>query len=160
MPYADVHPSTTCPSSRMAARYSQRRSRCCPREVTIRDDNLATALASAAIDKKAFDVAILDMEALVDYTDRFVLCTARNRRQVQAIAEEVRKVAKEKYGLYPIGTEGMEAARWVLVDFGSVVVHVFDEPLRGFYDLDRLWGDAKRLPVPASPREEEPMFSP
>jgi ribosome-associated protein len=91
------------------------------------------------------------MRNLVAYTDVFVICSARNRRQVQAIADEVRKVGKE-LGLMPKGTEGLEAARWVLVDFGSVVVHVFDEPLRPFYDLDGLWRDAPRLPVPeASP---------
>lgn len=99
------------------------------------------------MDKKAFDVAILDMRQLVAYTDVFVIASARNRRQVQAIAEELRKVGKE-HGVMPQATEGLEAARWVCVDFGSVVVHVFDEPLRGFYDLDGLWRDAPRLPVP------------
>jgi ribosome silencing factor RsfS/YbeB/iojap len=88
------------------------------------------------------------MRSLVAYTDVFVIVSARNRRQVQAIAEEVRKAGKEKYGHLPNGIEGMEAARWVCVDFGSVVVHVFDEPLRGFYDLDGLWRDAPRLPTP------------
>lgn len=111
------------------------------------------------MDKKAFDVAILDMRNLVSYTDVFVVCSARNRRQVQAIADEVRKVGKEQFGLLPKGTEGLEAARWVLVDFGLVVVHVFDEPLRGFYDLDGLWRDAPRLPVPESAeRTDEPVY--
>lgn len=91
------------------------------------------------------------MKSLVAYTDTFVICSARNRRQVQAIAHEVRKVGKEKLGLMPKGTEGLEAARWVLVDFGPVVVHIFDEPLRAFYDLDGLWRDAPRLPVPEAP---------
>lgn len=107
------------------------------------------------MDKKAFDVVILDMRELVAYTDVFVLCSARNRRQVQAIAEELRKVGKEQFGVLPQATEGLAAARWVCVDFGSVVVHVFDEPLRGFYDLDGLWRDAPRLPVPEDkPRNE------
>ncbi len=73
---------------------------------------------------------------------------------MQAIADEVRKVAKEKYSLYAKGAEGLEAARWVLVDFGAVVVHVFDEPMRGFYNLDGLWGDAPRLPAPETPAVE------
>jgi ribosome-associated protein len=77
-----------------------------------------------------------------------VLCTAGNRRQVQAIADEVRRAGREELGARHLGIEGLEAARWVLVDFGSVVVHIFDEPLRGFYNLDGLWADAPRLPVP------------
>lgn len=52
-------------------------------------------------------------------------------------------------GIRPLGVEGLQASRWVLIDFGDVVVHVFDEPMRGFYDLDGLWGDAPRIPVPA-----------
>ena len=106
------------------------------------------------MEKKAFDVAILDMRKLVDYTDTFVICSARNRRQVQAIAEEVRRVGKS-LGCAPRGTEGAEAARWVLVDLGPVVVHVFDEPLRGFYDLEALWRDAPRLPVPEVAASEQ-----
>lgn len=125
-------------------------------EAPIPDVNtLATALASAAMEKKAFDVVIMDMRELVAYTDVFVVCSARNRRQVQAIAEELRKCGKEQFGILPQATEGVEAARWVCVDFGTVVVHVFDEPLRGFYDLDGLWRDAPRMPVPADkPRND------
>jgi len=87
-----------------------------------------------------------------------VICTASNRRQVQAIADEVRRVGREDLGVRHMGVEGLEAARWVLVDFGSVVVHIFDEPLRAFYNLDGLWADAPRLPVPevaASAVEEQ-----
>lgn len=112
----------------------------------------AAALAKVALDNKASDVAILDMGALVDYTDVFVLCTGRNRRHVAALAEAIRLAAKKELDLQCLGTEGLPSARWVLVDFGSVVVHLFDEPLRAFYNLDGLWSDAPRLPVPeASP---------
>jgi len=95
------------------------------------------------------------MRNLVDYTDIFVVCSATNRRQVQAIADEARRVAKQDLDLPAIGVEGYEAARWVLVDFGSVVLHVFEEPLRGFYNLDGLWRDAPRLPVPDAAEEAE-----
>ncbi len=98
---------------------------------------------------------ILDLRALIDYADLFVICTAGNRRQVQAIADEVRRVARENLDVRHIGIEGLEAARWVLVDFGSVVVHVFDEPLRAFYNLDGLWADAPKLPVPAVAQRDE-----
>jgi ribosome-associated protein len=117
-------------------------------EGVIEPEDTATALAKAALEKKAFDIALLDMRGLVDYCDIFVICSARNRRQVQAIAEAVRVHGKRELGLKPQATEGLEAARWVLVDFGDVVVHVFEEPMRGFYNLDGLWSDAPRLEAP------------
>ena len=118
------------------------------REAPISPEAVANALAQAVLDKKAMDLAILDMRGLIDYADVFVLCSASNRRQVKAIAEEVRLKGKRELGTPPVGIEGLEAARWVLVDFGDVVVHIFDAPLRGFYDLDGLWADAPRLPLP------------
>lgn len=124
-----------------------------PNEITVGGgaipfEELAQLLAKCTLEKKAKDVVIIDMRNLVSYTDAFVLCTASNRRQVQAIADEVRRVAKQTRQLLPKGVEGQETARWVLVDFGDVVVHVFDGPMRGFYDLDGLWADAPRLPTP------------
>jgi ribosome-associated protein len=100
------------------------------------------------------------MRTLVDYTDVFVLCTARNRRHVAALAEDVRAMAKHDLGLQCLGMEGLPTARWVLVDFGSVVVHIFDEPLRPFYNLDGLWSDAPRLPVPEVPDDGEEEADP
>lgn len=124
-------------------------------EDTIEPEAFSTALAKIALDSKAFDVAILDMSTLVDYTDIFLLCTGRNRRHVAALAEEIRSFAKKDLGVQCLGTEGLPAARWVLVDFGSVVVHIFDEPLRAFYNLDGLWGDAPKLASPEPEDEEE-----
>jgi ribosome-associated protein len=129
-------------------------------EVPIEPQAIATALAKVLLDKKAGDVAILDMCELVDYTDVFVLCTARNRRHVAALAEDVRAMAKHELGLQCLGIEGLPTARWVLVDFGSVVVHIFDEPLRPFYNLDGLWGDAPRLPVPEVPMGDDDEADP
>ena len=83
-----------------------------------------------ALDKKGMDVAILDMKDLVDYTDVFVLITGRNRRHVAALAEDLRTYAKNELGLKCEGIEGQAAARWVLVDFGSVVVAGFSERTR------------------------------
>lgn len=118
------------------------------REGPIEPEDVATALAKVALDKKASDLVILDMKGLVDYCDVFVICSAGNRRQVQAIAEAVRVHGKRELGLKSHAIEGLEAARWVLVDFGDVVVHVFDQPLRGFYNLDGLWSDARHLEAP------------
>ena len=117
-------------------------------EAPIQPEQLAQAFATVALDHKAHDVVILDMRGLIDYADVFVLCTATNRRQVQAIAESVRQYSKKELKTLPNSVEGADAARWVLVDFGDVVVHVFDEPHRGFYDLDGLWIDAPRLATP------------
>lgn len=130
-------------------------------EGAIESEAIATALATAALEKKGKDLTILDMRGLVSYTDLFVLVTASNRRQVRAIADALKVHAREELGLAADGTEGSEAGRWVLVDFGDVVVHIFDEPLRGFYDLDGLWRDAPRLDVPDVdvPESEEPVFS-
>lgn len=113
----------------------------------IEPEVLANALAKAALEKKARDVVILDLRNLIDYSDVIVICTGGNRRQVQAIADEVRRVAKAS-AVQPVGVEGTEGARWVLVDYGSVVVHIFDEPVRPFYNLEGMWADAPRLPVP------------
>lgn len=117
-------------------------------EVPIEAEAVARTLSKLALEKKAMDVAILDMRQLVDYTDIFVLVTARNRRHVAALAEELKQHARHELGAKCEGVEGLPAARWVLVDLGSVVLHIFDQPLRAFYNLDGLWSDAPRLPVP------------
>jgi len=111
-------------------------------------EEFAQALAASALGKKGVDLVILDMRGLIDFSDYFVLCTAQNTRQVRAIAEEVKMVAKKEHQTPPVGVEGLDACRWVLVDFSDVVVHVFDGPMRGFYDLDGLWRDAPRIDVP------------
>jgi ribosome-associated protein len=122
-------------------------------------ETLATALAQAAADMKAFDIVILDMRGLVDYTDMFVLCTANNPRQVAAIADEARAVAKRQFALRPLGVEGLQRSQWVLVDFGDAVMHVFDEASRAFYNLDALWQEAPRLEAPVGePMVGEPRF--
>ena len=90
-------------------------------------------------------MVLLDLRNLVDYADVFVLCTAGNRRQVQAIADEVKRVAKDQHTLRPLGVEGVESARWVLVDFGDVVVHVFADEVRAYYEIERLYRDVPRL---------------
>jgi ribosome-associated protein len=119
-------------------------------EVTIEPEAISNALTQVALDHKGFDVAILDMRNLVDYTDFFVLCSARNRRHVAAVAEALRLEAKKAMEVGCLGVEGLPSARWVLLDFGTVIVHVFEEPMRAFYNLDGLWSDAPRLLVPDS----------
>ncbi len=107
---------------------------------------LATAAARAAAARKAEDVCVYDLHVVSSFCDAFIVCHGTNRRQVTAIAQGVIDELKLR-DVRPIGVEGMDAGRWVLIDFGDIVVHVFDEPMRGFYDLDSLWGDAPKLAI-------------
>jgi ribosome-associated protein len=104
----------------------------------------------AALDKKAFDVVVLDLRGTPAFTDFFVLCSGANQRQVKAIAdavEETLRAAKVR----PAHVEGYDRAEWVLMDFFSFIVHVFTPPTREFYSLERLWGDAERIEVSEEP---------
>lgn len=87
---------------------------------------------------------LLDLSGVASYCDGFLVCTGTNRRHVRAIAEGIVEELREQ-GRRPVGVEGLDASRWVLLDFGGVIVHVFDEPMRGFYDLEGLWADAPRI---------------
>lgn len=89
----------------------------------------------------------MDLRELVSFTDYFVCATANNARQVRAIVSAARESARAS-GVTSQGSEGAGLGRWVLCDFGDVVLHVFDRDMRGFYDLDGLWRDAPRLPLP------------
>ncbi|MFO0696116.1 MAG: ribosome silencing factor [Polyangiales bacterium] len=108
----------------------------------------ALAIAAAGLDKKAQNVEIIDVRGKVDYADFVVVMSGRSDRQVNAICRGVEEELK-KQGVRCFGVEGLPQAHWALMDFGDVVVHVFDEDTRGYYDLEALWIDATRLPVPA-----------
>ena len=112
-----------------------------------RSRETATAIASAALDKKAAGVEILDVAGKVDYADFLVIMTGRSDRHAQAIAQGIEEYLK-KQGVRALSVEGMPHGHWVLMDFGDVVVHVFQDEARQMYDLDGLWIDARRLPVP------------
>ena len=83
---------------------------------------------------------------MTSFADYFVLCNGANSRQNQAIADEVTRVMKQR-GEYPVSMEGYENAEWILIDYGDLLVHVFSEKSRLYYDLDRLWRDALEVPV-------------
>ena len=112
--------------------------------------NPAVALCELALEKKAQEPVILDVEELVSYCSHFLLVSGTNSRQVRAIAQHLQAQGKKELGLKTLSIEGMENGRWVLIDFGDVVVHVFDKDMRGFYDLDGLWADAPRVAAPDS----------
>lgn len=102
--------------------------------------------AKIAADKKAIDPVILDLKDLSAFADYFVICSGDNPAQVKAIAEAI-EVYFSKEKIYPMGKEGMEFARWVLIDYGDIVINIFSEEARGYYELERLWIDAGRIPV-------------
>ena len=103
----------------------------------------------AAESKKATAIRVLDLKPVTSFADYFVLCNGANQRQIQAIADEIVRVLRDK-GERPNSIEGYENAEWVLVDYGDMVVHVFSEQSRTYYDLDRLWRDAPEVTVPSA----------
>jgi ribosome-associated protein len=105
------------------------------------------ACARAAADKRGTDLMILEVGELSSFTDYFLLVSGSSDRRVQTIAEGVIQAMKER-GVRPSGVEGLRDGRWVLVDYGDWVVHVFYEEVRGFYDLEGLWFDAARVEPP------------
>ena len=101
----------------------------------------------AAREKKALDLQVLDLRSVDGFTDFFVICSGKNVRQVQAIAEAIEE-ALRKEQVRPAHVEGFHRAEWVLLDYFDFVVHVFSGERREFYALERLWGSAARVPLP------------
>jgi ribosome-associated protein len=102
---------------------------------------LLSLVVEAADDKKAIDIVALNMEGISLVADYFVICHGNSDKQVQAIAREIKEKAHE-HGISMKRLEGFEQAKWVLVDLGDVVVHIFHKDERRYYNLERLWGDA------------------
>ena len=119
------------------------------------DERLRSALHAAA-EKKAIDLTVLDLRGVVTFTDFFMIATGANKRQMQAIADEIVDQLKRR-GSPAARVEGYQAAEWILIDYGDFIVHVFDEKARRFYDLEYLWREAKRLDV--SPEVLESQIS-
>ncbi|KPV38974.1 ribosome silencing factor [Alicyclobacillus ferrooxydans] len=111
-------------------------------------NQLATEAANAAADKKAKDIKILDISGLTPIADCFVICSANSSTQVDAVARAVEEKLAS-LGVSCKAREGLTEARWVLLDFGDLVVHVFRPEEREFYNLERLWGDAVEVPFEA-----------
>ncbi len=101
-----------------------------------------------ALAKKAEDPVLLDVRGLTSIADFFIILSARSHRQVTAIAEHVVKELKNK-NIKPLSIDGVKEGHWVLIDYGDVVLHVFYDSIRRFYDLEGLWGDAKRIQTPS-----------
>jgi ribosome-associated protein len=111
---------------------------------TIETDKAIEIAARAAGEKKASDIVALDLSQVATFTDYFLICTGANPRQVTAIAEAVEECLRRE-GKRPLHSEGYANAEWVLLDYGNFIVHVFGPGSRRFYDLERLWRDARRI---------------
>lgn len=101
----------------------------------------------AAEDKQAIDIQVLDLRGITTMADMFFICHGRNSRQNQAICDEIERRLKEEHGERPMAIEGLKNAEWILMDYGDLVIHIFSEAAREYYDLGRLYRDAKRLQV-------------
>jgi ribosome-associated protein len=109
----------------------------------------AILCAAYALEKKAYNVRLLEVKGLSSLTDYLLIASGRSDRQVQAVAEAVRLGLKTNHETAPLAIEGMKEGRWILLDYGDVMVHVFQEPTRDFYDLDGLWSEAAEISIPA-----------
>lgn len=105
---------------------------------------LAIACAKICEDKKAANIVVLDVRDLTYIADYFIVCSTTNERQARAITDELR-VAMREQGLKELGVEGLNDARWILQDFGDLVIHIFHESQREFYDIEGLWADARQV---------------
>ena len=116
--------------------------------------SLVQICASAALERKAGNLVILKVRELSSFTDYFVICSGTSDRQVRSIADHVEERLK-KEGILPLGVEGRQGGNWILMDYGEVVLHIFFEATREFYDIERLWAEAPALTVPDSVQKIE-----
>jgi len=107
-------------------------------------EQLWVAAAEAADSKQAKQIKVLDLREITSFADFFVIASGANARQIQAIADEV-EIQLKQLGEYPISVEGYQNAEWVLLDYGDYLIHIFTEKARQYYDLERLWRDAKTV---------------
>jgi ribosome-associated protein len=112
--------------------------------MTLSPERLAITIAAHAADRKAIDIVALDLRQVAGYTDFFVICSGNTDRQAKAIHDAIHQGLKKSHGLLPRRVEGVSEARWVLMDYLDVVVHVFTPETRDFYRLESLWGDVPR----------------
>jgi ribosome-associated protein len=104
-------------------------------------------IVAAALEKKAANLSVLCVRDVTSIADYFVICSGRSDRQVQSIAQGIEETSLDN-GIKPFAVEGTGRGHWVLMDFSDVIVHIFYEPVRQFYDLEGLWGDAPRAQLP------------
>lgn len=112
--------------------------------------DLALAAARVADDNRGRDILVLDVRELTPIFDYFVIATGSSGRQLHAMADEIGRTLKHEHGQQRLGVEGYEGSRWILMDYGDVVVHLFDDEARDYYALAHLWAGAKKIPFEPS----------
>jgi ribosome-associated protein len=130
------------------------------REQQNRSLERAKAAAQVADQNRGRDIVVLDLRELTPVFDYFVMATGTSRRQLHAIAEEIDDVLKRDFNDKRMGIEGYADSRWILLDYGDVVVHIFDEETRSYYDLEHLWAGSKRVPLDLASQAESNDPSP
>ena len=113
------------------------------------EESLARLCAEGALDKKAEDLVILDMRGISSFTDFFVIASGTSEPQLKAIASSIREKVRAATGQKPIAEDGFPVSQWVIIDYGSVIVHIFHAEKRPVYGLEDLWNDARRIEVEA-----------
>ena len=121
---------------------------------------IARVAAAAADDKKATDIVLIDLTGISDVCDYFLICTVANGPQMDAVLEGIREGVAATCGIKPLSTEGREGGTWVVMDYGSLVAHVFRPEARAYFRLERLWGEAPRVPLDLEGAAGTPVGSP
>ena len=111
------------------------------------DEEVKLALHLAS-EKKAFGIVALDLREIASFAEFFIISSGANQRQVQAISDEIEEQLKKQLSQRPVRIEGYRSAEWILLDYGDFIVHIFEKDARDFYDLERLWRDAKKVDIP------------
>jgi ribosome-associated protein len=112
--------------------------------MSIERGEMVSAIINAAEDRKAEDIVALDVREVSSFTDTFIVATGTSDRHVRSVADAIRSALTER-GEAALGVEGYDEGRWILIDYGDTIVHVFQHETRGHYDLERLWSDASRI---------------
>jgi ribosome-associated protein len=116
------------------------------------EDQKFNLCIKAALKKKALDLIALEIKEISSFADYFIICSGSSSRQVQAIASSI-ELDLKKEGIYSLGIEGFNEGEWILLDYNEVIIHVFYQPLREFYELERLWTDAPRVEIKDESKE-------
>ena len=115
-----------------------------------RGHDLAIAIARVIEETRGKDIRVLDLRSVTEVFDYFVIATGSSRRQMHAVSDEIERIVKANWGDEKRGIEGYNESRWIVLDYGDVVVQLFDSDSRDYWDLEHLWSDAKRVKLPAS----------
>jgi len=115
-----------------------------------RGHDLAIAIAKVIEETRGKDIRVLDLRSVTEVFDYFVIATGSSRRQMHAVSDEIERIVKANWGDEKRGIEGYNESRWIVLDYGDVVVQLFDSDSRDYWDLEHLWGDAKRVEFTAN----------